>query len=241
MTKPPNKLLYIGAGTHIEPVNHFKNTKEFVFIDTQPRSEYDSFYPKFEKLFYKHTFYSTLVETCWEKGFMLEHIDEMDEKYYKKIMSFKKRIQYFIKGKKIPALINPTLFVFRNTLTEQVIHYYISTNIQFNMNPILQEDIQSCDGIIVSGYHPTIELLQYIKRPIDFFGYSKTNYVIEKTDSNEDKQNIIYFLQTSPCNSRYYFKDFFVMKENGKTISCTSFQNFVVNVALYDDALDALI
>ena len=38
----PKKLLYIGAWDHISPVMHFPKTKEFIFIDTQPRSEFDN-------------------------------------------------------------------------------------------------------------------------------------------------------------------------------------------------------
>ena len=34
------KILYVGTGNHIEPVNHFSDTKEFIFIDSQPRNEY---------------------------------------------------------------------------------------------------------------------------------------------------------------------------------------------------------
>ena len=37
MLKHPNKILYIGAGHNIEPVKHFSQTKEFIFVDSQPR------------------------------------------------------------------------------------------------------------------------------------------------------------------------------------------------------------
>ena len=39
-----NKILYIGTGCDIQPVTHFLQTKEFIFIDSQPRNEFDSFY-----------------------------------------------------------------------------------------------------------------------------------------------------------------------------------------------------
>lgn len=48
MIKHANKILYIGAGCHIEPVTHFPQTKIFVFTDSQPRSQDDSCYPHFE-------------------------------------------------------------------------------------------------------------------------------------------------------------------------------------------------
>lgn len=222
--KYSNKILYIGTGLHIEPVKHFIDTKVFVFIDTQPRSQFDNYHPKFNKYFYGRNFYSKLIETFWKKGFILENTNEFDNNYYKKIMSLKKRIKYFLKG--IPPFLNPTLLVFSNHRTNQQIHYYISTNINFNMTPILQSDIQSCDGIIVSGYNPDIKLLQYIKKPINFFGYTKTSYVIDKTDYDANKQSIIYFLQTSPSNIKHYFKEFFVVvKETGVIYKCADFDD----------------
>lgn len=221
----PNKILYIGANSHIEPVTHFLETKDFVFIDTQPRSEFDTFHPEFLISCYRPKFYSKLIETCKQYGFILETTYEFDKNYYKSIFSFKKYFKYLIKG--FPEYINPTLLVFRNETTKQSINYYISTNIKFNMKPMLQLDIESSDSIIIAGFHPDIELLQYIKYPINFFGYTGTSYVIEKTNYDIDKQNIIYFLQTSPCNTKYYFKDFFVIvKETGVIYKCANFYDF---------------
>lgn len=227
--KYSNKILYVGADYHIEPVTHFPQTKEFVFIDTQPRSEFDSFYPKFSKSSYRRQFYSNLIESCQQYGFILETTYEIDSNYYKKIMSLENYAKYFIKG--FPEYINPTLLVFRNNLTEQVIHYYISTNIKFNMKPILQLDIESCDGIVVAGFHPDIELLQYIKNPINFFGYTGTSYIFDKYVYDVDKQNIIYFLQTCDCNTKKYFKEFFaIVKETGVILKCTDFNNFKLTI-----------
>ena len=35
------KLLYIGSGLDFKPIIHFRQVKEFVFIDSQPRSVAD--------------------------------------------------------------------------------------------------------------------------------------------------------------------------------------------------------
>jgi hypothetical protein len=100
------------------------------------------------------------------------------------------------------------------------------------MKTILRLDIESCDSIIISGFYPHIELLQYIKQPINFFGYNGTCYIIDKNITYElDKQNIIYFLQTCPCNTKYYFKDFFaIVKETGVIYKCTDFDDFKLTV-----------
>lgn len=51
------KLLYIGSGLDIEPIIHFNDVKEFIFIDTLPRSEFDGFIVDgslFYDIFYRH-------------------------------------------------------------------------------------------------------------------------------------------------------------------------------------------
>lgn len=224
-----NKILYIGSNIHIEPINHFPNTKDFVFIDTQPRSEFDTYHPKFNIHCYRPKFYSNLIKTCQQYGFILKSSYELDSNYYKNILSWKKKFEYFVQG--FPEFINPTLLVFINNITNQTINYYISTNIKFNMTPILCSDIESCDGIIISGFYPDIELLKYIKQPICLFGYTNTYYIIEKPNNDFDKQNIIYYLQTFNDNIKYYFKDFFVIvKETGVIYKCTNFDNFKLTI-----------
>jgi len=56
--KYANKILYIGAGLHMDPLHHFQYTKEFVFIDTLPRSEFDT--NNFYLGFYSNNFIDNL-------------------------------------------------------------------------------------------------------------------------------------------------------------------------------------
>ena len=222
--KHANKILYIGSGLHIEPVTHFKDTKKFVFVDTQPRNEFDSYLPKFSTFAYKTKFFAILLEKCKHYNFNLESVYCMDTKYYKKIMSWKQLFHYLFN--KLPEFINPTLLVFVNHNTNQTIHYYVSTNIKFNMKPVLRIEIESCDGIIVSGYHPDIKLLRYIKQPMSFFGYTETCYTIYNVNLGEHQSdNIIYFLQTHIAQN--YFNHFYmVVKESGTIVKCKDFSDF---------------
>lgn len=239
MVKYPNKILYIGAGIHIEPVSHFKHTSDFVFIDTQPRSEFDSYNPKFLDMFYRPKFFSRLVDNCIQQGFSLESTCSIDNSYYKKIMDVKNRLYYLVKG--LPHFINPTLLVFINHKTNQTIHYYISTNITHNMCPMLRLDIETCDALIVSGYNPELKVLTYLKEPISFFGYTKTHYIIENDDlqqKQEEKQdykeldNIIYYLQTNK-NQTHFKKFYAILKSTGAILNCDNFDDFKSTIQLY--------
>lgn len=223
MIKHANKILYVGAGCHIEPVKHFPETKQFVFIDSQPRSEFDSYYPQFDKKFYKSNFINDIIDTCKSFGFLLETFNILDKNYYKKIIN--KKWYYPLWAYKIPPDINPSLLVFTNQKTRQQIKYYISTNIKFNMNEFLKDDIQTSDGIIVSGYFPEMEILQYFRIPMAFFGYTDTCYIINDEDDNN---NILLFLHKFLCNIQYYFIEFYMIySDSGVIIKCQDFKNLV--------------
>jgi hypothetical protein len=236
MIKHANKILYVGAGCHIEPVTHFPQTKLFVFVDSQPRSEFDSFHPKFHKQFYRPHFINDLVSTCQNYGFFLDSYTILDKKYYKKIIN---RQWYYTSWiYKIPNDINPTMLVFVNNKTQQKLMYYISTNIKCNTNKHLLNDIGTCDGIIVSGYFPETEILRYFIKPKVFFGYTNTSYYIENDASKEEKNNILYFLHNCVCNTQYYFKEFYmVCNDSGVITQCQDFSHFLENIDHHNELI----
>ena len=226
MIKHANKILYVGAGLHIEPVKHFPSTKYFVFIDSQPRSEFDSFHPKFNFNCYRDYFVNDLINTCKYYGFFLNSFTVLDKKYYKKIMN--KKWYYLSWFYKIPPNINPAMLVFYNQKTQQKLTYYISTNIKFNMHKNLENDIATCDGIIVSGYFPENEILNYFISPKVFFGYTNTIYSLEPDTSHEEDNNILYFLHNYICNTQYYFTEFYLVYNNsGIILKCQDFKHFI--------------
>ena len=66
-----NQLLYIGTGHHIKPVIHFPETKRFIFVDAQPRSEHDQ--PDyFYEGFYRCRFIDRLLVKCHKYGFVFK-------------------------------------------------------------------------------------------------------------------------------------------------------------------------
>jgi hypothetical protein len=90
---------------------------------------------------------------------------------------------------------------------------------------MLHIDIETCDGILVNGYYPEIEILRHFDKPKAFYGYTNANYTIdESTFSKETDNNIIYFLQNCICNTQYYFDKFYIIdEETGETEQCTDF------------------
>jgi|688.fasta_scaffold379571_1 hypothetical protein len=211
------KLLYVGAGCNIKTVVHFKDATEFIFIDTQPRSNDEKYSTKFNKNNYVSDFIRNLIEECTKYGFLFHMDYQLDKSYYKKILSWKQC--YYNNYHKRFVYINPTLLVFRNIITNQTLKYYISVNIKLNVTNMLHIDIESCDGILVNGYYPEIEILRYFDKPKAFYGYTNANYTIDTTTfSKETDNNIIYFLQNCICNTQYYFDAFYMIdEETGET------------------------
>lgn len=232
MIKHANKILYVGAGCHIEPVTHFPLTKTFIFIDTQPRSEFDTYHPQFNYSCYRPRFINDLIATCEYYRFELESYTVLDKKYHKQIIS---NSWYFLSWiYKIPPGINPTMLVFTNNKTKQKLTYYISTNIKFNMNHTLRHDIATSDGIIISGYLPESDILQYFVKSKVFFGYTNTSYNTLSDISTND--TIIHFLYNCICNTPYYFKEFYmVYHDSGVIIKCQDFKNFLTSIKDYDN------
>ncbi len=219
-----NKILYIGTWHHIQPVRDFPLVKEFIFIDTQPRSKWDD--KSYDSKFYKRDFYDDLIHKCICFGFQLMNEYILDPNYYKSILTIKQRVYYSFYST-LPHHINPTLLVFFNEKTRQTIKYYISTNIQYNMCATLQKDIEDADALIVSGYHPHIKLLEYFTKPKIFIGYSGTYYNID--ENNGDASTIISVLHQSE-KSEYFDKFLAVSKKTGKITKCTDIFDLKVKV-----------
>ncbi len=167
------KLLYIGAGIDLSCVVYYTYIKQFVFIDTQPRSEFDT--DKFYPGFHRDRFYSNLIRVYNKYGFNLIKESIIDSSYSEKL-GIDKVTNY--------NYINPTLLVFYNKDTVQYIHYYISTNIRYNMCSMLECDISEADCLYISGHHPDSELLKYITKPITWICSSTTSFSEESLDED---------------------------------------------------------
>jgi hypothetical protein len=198
------KLLFIDTSLNLIPLVDFDDYDEYVFINTLPRSKNDTY--NYSDRAYDNEFFNQLLIQCKAYGFFILNIQEMDNEYYKKIFSLKKTLYYSFFEK--PKYINPTLVTFINIINQKILKYYISTNIEYNMNNLLKNDINDCDVFIINEYIPNEKILEYFEKPKIFIGYSNTFFT-----SNENK-NMCRFLL---CNNNYitskYFYKYFLFKE----------------------------
>lgn len=208
MTSKFKKVLYVGAWNHIEVINYFPHCKEFILIDTQPRSDNDE-KDYFYEGFYREKFIKTITNKCKKYRFVLEQIIELDENYLSHYNDY--------------PYINPHLFIFK--YKDIVIKYYISTNILFNMHPMLEKDIYEADTLYNAGYHPDCKLLKYfslngIIKKKNFVGDNQTCYYIEYED---DDNNIIKFFIKNEKNhimDDYFDNYYLVWRKKSMIILC---------------------
>lgn len=198
-------IIYIGTGCHFEIVSHFPRVSKFIFVDTQPRSEHDA--QIFNPDFYRDTFVDAILAAAMKMDIILIDSHVIDSTYPSD--------EYTL------PFMNPTLLTFVHTHTHQTVRYYISTNIRYNMNRWLIDDIKQSDALIVSGYFPDIVLYNYLgARPIQYIGYSKTCYTIAL---DEMKDTIYCGLYDNQYFDKYYSVDY----ESGRIIRYNTFMDFI--------------
>ena len=188
------KVLYLGAWDHIELITYIPNCREFIFIDTQPRNEWDN-NKVYDEKYYRKEFIPNLKKKLNKYGFKLVNIIELDSTYITNNLS---------------PYINPHRFDFYNEITNTLLKYYISTNILYNMCDILKEDIYQADALYNAGHHPDKYLLElFNKKKKTFIGDTNTVYYIENHDNN-----IISCLLKKELNVFDYFDKFYVIKRH---------------------------
>ena len=207
-----NKILYIGSGTHLDPIIHFPEIKEFIFVDGQPRTEFGSDY--YYRGFYRKYFFPQLENKIKELGLQISHREVLSNKYEEINIPNLESECLFITNKKYKLRSLPS------------IKYYISTSLPYDLydNFYLQADIESCNSLLICGFHPNRSIVPYIKKPINLIGYSNTYFPasiedLAREDSNYE-DNIITWIIQNPhfiksyitidreTGERYYYKNY---------------------------------
>jgi hypothetical protein len=191
-----NKLLYIGAGLHLDPIKTFSSTKKFIFIDTLPRSEFDS--RRYYTTYYNYNFLNELINNL-------------------KNLNFVKKEEVTFKNSQLNLpYINSTLIRFYNPISEQIVNYYVSTNIVYDMNSELLQDIDSSNGLLVSSYYPDKYLLNYFGNKKKLYCYANSIFNYKKDHwFDEEYEGSIFKVIEDKNNSDKYFDEFYLINDNG--------------------------
>lgn len=214
MTNNLKKLLYVGSSLNLKILDDFTDISTYIFIDTLPRSNKNTFY--YSDREYDVKFFVNLIKACKRFGFYVLNIKELDPDYYKKIFNLKKTLYYSFFDK--PLHINPTLITFINIKNQKELRYYISTNIQYYINDSIRKDIIETDIIIINETIPHENILQYFVEPKIFIGYINTCF----SNNDDDGENICNFLLSNNdyTTSKYFNKYFLFLEKDKSLIEC---------------------
>lgn len=151
-------LLYIGAGTDLDPLDIFDENKMFVFVDSLPRTEY-GFLESLNLTQLRKTFIKTLTEKLKLKGFRKTG-------HLKKIYKMEKptRLKYH----------SPGVLIFSDG--DRTLYYFYSCPYPDQRNNLLSEMTALCDKLYVAGHEPESNVILKMKKPIQFIGSLDTCY-----------------------------------------------------------------
>tara|TARA_Y100000991_G_scaffold196671_1_gene166680 strand:- start:142 stop:804 length:663 start_codon:yes stop_codon:yes gene_type:complete len=208
------KALYIGAGLHLEIIKVLKHIKEFIFVDSQPFSEFGK-----KTYFYIEDGPLTNCIPCFSKkknGFERPHFLSNLKK-----VSFDLNIEIIEEKKDI--------IVFQ--YNDQKITYCYNTSIPEDLSKI-EPFINNFNNLILIGHDPFNDFLKYSAKNVIFWDNTHTCYFTpySKDDKFEklDKENekIIY-------NLNYYkefrnkFLSFNIIDSNNNVFVFNEWNNFL--------------
>ena len=151
-------MLYVGAGTDVSMVSIFPDTTRFIFIDTLPRSEFDSYTTEDPpQKWYRPGFLTELFEECAQHGFTLLNSQVYPDRHD----AICNDLPYYY----------PSLLTFHSS-AGRTIEYYISTNLSL---PLIREweqlrnTLYEINRIYVCGHFPDRSLLSYLSTPLLYY------------------------------------------------------------------------
>jgi hypothetical protein len=185
-----NKAIYIGAGLDILPALLFPALKEFIFIDSQPFSEFGTHTyhiegenhistqdvlkkDRFDNLFSRPTFMPTLEKVMTNNNFQ-------------------------------QSKSTPDYILYHNQITNQNIKYYYSCSFPEYLDNEIISEIKSCNTIIVCGHNPSKVVLDLIQSPTYLIGNNRTYYGYDSDEDDSEKKIIMPILENPSLINKYY-------------------------------------
>jgi hypothetical protein len=185
-----NQAVYIGAGLDLIPVLVCRDIKKFIYIDSQPFSEFGT-------------------DVYTKNNNQITASLETREKYEKNNLfgrfNFRFRLDKLMKQNNF-LLVSETKYclLFKNDLN-QVIKYHISCAFPEFLTDEIVDDIAQCNTLILCGYHPRKIILALIKEPKIIIGNCRTVY----QDCDDEESSIIEYLYNNP----YIVEKYLLLKE----------------------------
>ncbi len=229
-TQSTQSALYLGSGLDVSPLLHLQNIKNFIFIDSLPRTSNPSTFSTNEIKNENNNWFPKLIDIMQKIGFNITEEKEL-ENYIKTKFTMTQSLYYKIHKSKIPRYINPTMLKFLNKKTGQTVKYYISTEYPVNFSSLINDEIKSCDSLIISDFDPDSSLIKNFSGPINIYAYPSTqtckyNKTKEELDGSESSSLNYYFSSLNSSESSKFIKSINkINKTTGQIILCNKWSD----------------
>ena len=199
------KILYIGAGTDLLPLDIFPFSY-FVCVDALPRNSYG--YPYYYRGFYDKNFKQKVMTTLESMSFYKTSEKTFSNLYSEiNVANLDSHCVSFHRDQNGQNA--------QNGQNDQNINYYFSTGIPENMfdgngnlNTDLCTDIAECDAILVKGHWPHKDIFKYMTTPFHFIGDEMTHFPENKIDILEADIDISSFSYLKASDKLYTFSTY---------------------------------
>lgn len=197
------KVIYIGAGLDVKPIQFLSNIKDFVYIDCQPFSEF-----------------GTKIHKCTPGWCSKNCLGFSRPMFLPRLKTSMEKI-----GMKYKKISDDEL---EFTNDKQLVTYFINTSMPEHIDKV-KSRIKGFDNFIVMGHDPDSTVLKYTNNKITFWGNEYTYYRRDDLcdEINKTQNNIISRLHRE-IKTRNKFNWFNIIKGN-KVYRFDRWSNFVYN------------
>ena len=162
------KAVYIGAGIDIVPVLLFDTIDEYIYIDSQPFSEFGTHTYIVKTNTAKHVSRNERFFNDFSRGNFMENlINVMKQNYFRMVEK------------------NDDFLLFKND--KKTIKYYYSCAFPEHITEEMKDELKDCNVLILIGHDPHKNILKYIKLPTTIIASNNTSYRPDLTDVKYDR------------------------------------------------------
>jgi hypothetical protein len=189
-----NKAVYIGAGLDIIPILVLDDVKEFIYIDSQPFSEFGTMT------------YNDKIDT-------VTYVKDRTHIFYNSFSrnDFISRLKKLIEQNNIKIINENNSYLEFQTKANQKIKYYYSYSFPEHLDDALKTELKTCNTIVMAGFDPNKEIFNYLQKPTYFIGGCHTCYSKDPDDEGIDTSSFKLLADKPDIINKYY-----LLKEKNK-------------------------
>lgn len=172
------KAVYIGAGVDLIPFIVYDSIKTFIYVDSQPISEFG------------------MVGWCDSKMYRHSFLDSLDKVMSQNKLSFVNDM-----------MVNDINYLEYRTDDNRCIKYFVNTPFPEKVDMALHDEIASSDTLIICGYHPPSSIITMMPLLKNIICDNHTSYTYDVVNYLYNTTNDYNYYLMKEITSYEYWKD----------------------------------